>query len=737
MGGATIGTVVSNSGGTLALIFNSSATQTLVNSAMRQIAYSNSSDAPPSSAQIDWTFSDGNTGAQGAGGVLHVIGSSTVSIASVNDAPIGAVSFSGITQSGHTLTAANTLADPDGLGTITCQWQGTTDHGSTWSDAGTGSTLTLTNSLVGQELRVVASYTDGRGTSESVSSSVTSPIADVSGSPMISGKISTDISALSLDEATSVTMQSDGKILVAGYSSSAGVVVDFALVRYNTDGSLDNSFGADGKLTTDISSSADHAYSVTVQADGKILVAGEGNIGFANYDFALVRYNSDGSLDTGFDTDGKVTTNIGSGDDRGRSVAVQADGKILVAGYINGVSGEVALVRYNPDGSLDTSFDTDGKLTALDGYLALGRSVAVQTDGHILVGGFSSAGGFALLRFNSDGSLDTSFDTDGKAAVSIGGIGDYCSGYSIAAQADGKILLAGYAQLSGNEDFALVRFNADGSLDTSFDFDGKASVNLGIQQNGANSLDLGYSLAVQSDGKILIAGNSNANSSPDWNFAAVRFNADGSLDTSFDTDGKVITDFNGLVDGASGVVVQADGKILVAGTTWVPGNNSDFGLVRYNVDGSLDTTFGVVSTVVSGTVGNDVLVGSASNDLLAGGAGNDILTGGGGLDAFRFDTAFNASTNIDTITDFSVTDDTIQLENAVVTALAVTGELAADMFHAGAGVSTAVDANDHLIYNSSTGALYYDPDGTGADAAVQFATLGAGLALTAGSFVVS
>ena len=207
---------------------------------------------------------------------------------------------------------------------------------------------------------------------------------------------------------------------------------DFALVRYNSDGTLDTSFSGDGKLTTAIGAGNDFGYSVTVQADGKILVAGASHNG-SNYDFALVRYNSDGTLDTSFSGDGKLTTAIGASDDYGYSVTVQADGKILVAGYsANGSNNDFALVRYNSDGTLDTSFSGDGKLTtAIGAGHDEGYSVTVQADGKILVAGYSSNGSnddFALVRYNSDGTLDTSFDfantlggtvafTEGGAAV--------------------------------------------------------------------------------------------------------------------------------------------------------------------------------------------------------------------------------------------------------------------------------------------------------------------------------
>ena len=166
---------------------------------------------------------------------------------------------------------------------------------------------------------------------------------------------------------------------------------DFALVRYNSDGSLDTTFSGDGKLTTAIGSGNDYGYSVTVQADGKILVAGASHNG-SNDDFALVRYNTDGSLDTTFAGDGKLTTAIGSSDDYGRSVTLQADGKILVAGYsANGSNDDFALVRYNTDGTLDTTFSGDGKLTtAIGASHDEGYSVTVQADGKILVAGYSS-----------------------------------------------------------------------------------------------------------------------------------------------------------------------------------------------------------------------------------------------------------------------------------------------------------------------------------------------------------
>ena len=405
------------------------------------------------------------------------------------------------------------------------------------------------------------------------------------------GKLTTAVGA-GHDNGRSVTVQADGKILVAGQSWT-GSNYDFALVRYNSDGTLDTSFSGDGKLTTAIGPSDDYGYSVTVQADGKILVAGLSFNG-GNWDFALVRYNSDGTLDTSFSGDGKLTTAIGAFEDYGYSVTVQADGKILVAGQS---SFDIAVARYNSDGTLDTSFSGDGKLTtAIAPGIGddAGRSVTVQADGKILVAGYSQDASnnyeFSLVRYNSDGTLDTSFSGDGMLTTEIGVGLDH--GYSVTVQADGKILLAGRSYNGANYDFALVRYNSDGTLDTSFSGDGKLTTAIGA------GFDEGYSVTVQADGKILVAGYSNNGSNDD--FALVRYNSDGTLDTSFSGDGKLTTAIGAGHDGGYSVTVQADGKILVAGYSH-NGSNDDFALVRYNSDGTLDTSFDSTNTL-GGTV---------------------------------------------------------------------------------------------------------------------------------------
>jgi uncharacterized delta-60 repeat protein len=385
------------------------------------------------------------------------------------------------------------------------------------------------------------------------------------------GKLTT---AIGSGSGYSAAIQSDGKIIMAG-SSYNGSDNDFALVRYNADGSLDNTFDSDGKVTTAVGSSNDIGYSVAIQSDGKIIMAGYSYNG-SNWKFALVRYNADGSLDNTFDSDGKLTTAIGNANDIGNSVAIQSDGKIVVAGGSNnGSDSDFALVRYNTDGSLDNSFDSDGKVTtAIGSSHDIGRSVSIQSDGKIVVAGVSYNGSdydFALVRYNADGSLDNSFDSDGKVTTAFGSGDD--QGYSAAIQSDGKIVVAGKSDNGSDYDFALVRYNADGSLDNTFDSDGKATTDFGGYD------DIGNSVAIQSDGKIVLTG-WNYNGS-NYDFALVRYNADGSLDNTFDSDGKVTTAIGSGDDEGNSVTIQSDGKIVVAGYS-VNGSNSDFALVRYN-----------------------------------------------------------------------------------------------------------------------------------------------------------
>ncbi len=391
----------------------------------------------------------------------------------------------------------------------------------------------------------------------------------------IGGKVTTSFGNLG-DLANSVAIQSDGKIVVTGHSFLSGVNYAIALTRYNPNGSLDTTFDVDGKVTTSIGTlGQDLGLSTAIQSDGKILVGGSSRGAINNDDFALIRYNSNGSLDTSFDNDGKVTTSIGIYHEIGRSIAIQTDGKIIIAGEsLNTTGYDFALVRYNTNGSLDTTFDTDGKVTTSFGNFHDNPSaITIQSDGKILVAGGSNNGNdfFAIARYNIDGSLDTTFDIDGKITTAIGLGNAYAT--SIAIQSNGKIVVAGSSHNSINYDFALVRYNIDGSLDTTFSNDGMVTTALGSSQ------DVISAVSIQPDGKIVAAGFS---ASSHYDFALARYNPNGSLDTTFDIDGKVKTDFGNKNDHGYSVALQNDGKIVLAGSSNDSSNQFVFALARYN-----------------------------------------------------------------------------------------------------------------------------------------------------------
>src|SRR5215213_1161685 len=271
----------------------------------------------------------------------------------------------------------------------------------------------------------------------------------------------------------------------------------------SASGDLDTTFDTDGKVTTTVGNSMSEAFAVALQPDGKFVAAGYAN-NASNRDFALVRYEVNGALDVSFGTGGKVTTDTGGADNEILAVAIQADGKIVAAGYSsNGADDDFTLARYNANGTLDSSFGTGGIVkTNFNNSFDYSEAVLIQTDGKIVAAGYSFNGSFydfALARYNSDGSLDTSFDEDGKVSTSIN---NFDSAYAVAIQTDGKIVAAGETGTATNSDFALVRYNADGTLDTSFDTDGKVSTSIGSGNEFAEAL------LIQSSGKIVAAGHS-------------------------------------------------------------------------------------------------------------------------------------------------------------------------------------------------------------------------------------
>jgi uncharacterized delta-60 repeat protein len=394
----------------------------------------------------------------------------------------------------------------------------------------------------------------------------------------------TDSVAIHNQYATSVGIQTNGKIVVGGYASN-GSDFDFAIARYNINGNLDNTFGNNGKQTTKIGPFDDFGYSLAIQNDGKIVLAGYTSDGPNNH-FAVVRYNMNGSPDSTFNGDGKQTADLGSDMQIGNSVAIQSNGKIVIAGYTLGETNnnDFAVARFNTDGSPDNTFDNDGILTtdftSSDDYAG---SVAIQNDDKIVVAGYSniyspvSVEHMAVSRYNQDGSLDNSFADSGKLEeVSKQG---YTVFNTAAIQADGKIVAAGLTWDGSNYDFAVARYNIDGSTDSTFNNNGKLVTDFGAR-------DEAVSIAIQPDGKIVVAGNS------DTQFAIARYNTDGGLDNTFSGDGKLLVSL-GFADACTSVALQSDGKIVAAGYSYIDDNydSSEFAIARFNPDGTPDNTF--------------------------------------------------------------------------------------------------------------------------------------------------
>jgi uncharacterized delta-60 repeat protein len=399
----------------------------------------------------------------------------------------------------------------------------------------------------------------------------------------------------------SIALQSDGKIVATGYSEISGNGYDFAIVRYNANGTLDTTFGGgDGIVTTDFGNSDNAALSMALQSDGKIVVAGYSLNPGTNFDIAVGRYNADGTPDTSFGTGGLVMTDFGSTNQAAVSVVLQSNGKIVVAGYSTNPGNDLdfAIVRYNADGTLDTTFGGGDGIVTTDFSTSsdYASSIALQSDGKIVVAGNATISGhsdFAVARYNGNGTPDTSFSGDGKVTTNLSPTSSDAS--SLALQSDGKIVVAGGTSITGPYDFSLVRYNADGTPDTSFGTDGNGIV--------ITELSVGYDYAIamtlQNDGKIVATGVSNI--SGVQNVALLRYNANGTLDTSFSGDGIVTTQIGNLDSFASAIALQSDGKIVAAGSVSISNNyDFEFAVVRYLASGSTAPADPTLNSVTAG-----------------------------------------------------------------------------------------------------------------------------------------
>ena len=380
--------------------------------------------------------------------------------------------------------------------------------------------------------------------------------------------------------------------IVAPTAAAAGDRAGDLDASFGSGGSVATTFSApeDG-----ISSSS----AVAVQSDGKIIQVGGatfyGSGGSSNTDFAVVRLNPDGSPDQGFNASGKVVTDIGTPADAATAVTLQPDGKILVAGQEQAAPAgpeNLVVVRYTSDGQLDPSFGMGGIAIVSDpGFADFAYAIAVDANGGIVVAGLKGdqhGNDPMIIRLDASGVLDPSFGSSGETVINFRGAPENAGAYALAIQADGRIVIGGFTTTwSGDyvpSQFALARVTSDGSLDASFGTGGK--VLTAFPGSGADSLT---ALTLQTDGKIVAVGDTTS-TNQNQKFAVARYLVDGQLDPSFGAGGLVSSGLsNDYASGAVGVAIQPDGRIDVGGSG---GQGSDFEAARYEPDGSLDPTFG-------------------------------------------------------------------------------------------------------------------------------------------------
>jgi uncharacterized delta-60 repeat protein len=402
---------------------------------------------------------------------------------------------------------------------------------------------------------------------------------DLDGGFGTAGLVTTDFGGV-IDQVNGLAVRDDGKIVAVGTGGSSN---RFAVAVYDADGTPDPVFDGDGRMVIDQTGGGGDVVWTT---GGKILVGVDWLGG--TFGFMVARLNGDGSLDASFGSGGERTISVGS-QPYVEAIKVQSDGKIVLAGYsyFNG-NWSWAMARFTAAGAVDSSFDADGIVTTDfsptgSGYDML-YDIAIQpADGKIVAGGISQdSGGFDLItlaRYNTNGSLDSSFGSGGKVVIPSGQISTRGGIYDVEALPDGKILACGYA----GGDSIIIRFNTNGALDTTFGTNGYRIVCMGTSNDSFDSM------AVDPDGRIVVAGCAFVDGH--WRQTAARFRGDGSLDPVFGHGGKVIADFGTPCEEALSVALTPDNWILIGGSTGTANVNCNFSLARFSDEstGSLQT----------------------------------------------------------------------------------------------------------------------------------------------------
>jgi len=400
------------------------------------------------------------------------------------------------------------------------------------------------------------------------------------------GKVTTVLGSFS--GIVDLVIQNDGKLVAAGYTY-VGADQEFALARYNTNGTLDGSFGSGGTVTTTFGSYME-GHGIVLQSDGKLVVAGT-DYAPSPGPIVVMRFNTNGTLDGTFGSGGKATTVIGGTDSGAFPIVQQNDGKLVVAG---GSGSNMALARYNPNGTLDGTFGSGGTVTTVGPQTAF--ALVLQNDGKLVAAGRSSDGlAFALVRYDADGTLDGTFGSGGIVTTSFG---SYAGVLGLVLQSNGKLVAAGYASVGPTNEFALARYNPDGTLDGNFGSGGTVTTAIGSAA-GANAV------VTQSDGKLIAGGL--AEVSGVLQFALVRYNSDGTLDGTFGSGGTVTT-ASGSQAYANALLLQDDDKLVAAGLA----GGENFGFARYETNDVASGVVGANATITTDNEGD----GATANDVV-------------------------------------------------------------------------------------------------------------------------
>lgn len=492
-------------------------------------------------------------------------------------------------------------------------------------------TTVRVQSTLGQarSITVGGSYTDGTGVYFGADRYTTSGSLDSTFGPSSNGKSTLTVAGAGSSAGAHAMAIQSGNFVVAGEKGAYGMGSQFVVTRFTSTGLVDTNFNGTGLLFADVAEFNSQVRAVAVQPDGKIVAVGR-NAYLTNNTmtdrYAVARFNPDSSLDASFGQKGKLTLNFSiSGQDDASAVAIQPDGKIILGGTAG--SGGFALARLNGNGTLDSTFGggTGMTITQIGGGGQI-TALQLQPDGKILACGYAISSGvqkFALARFTTNGVLDNTFGSAGSITTSFPS--PYAFAFGMGMQKEGKIYVAGCAiNVSGANyvsDFAAARYNTNGSLDLTYGSLGHTTTNV-----GGDTVDIGYAMAIQPDGKILVAGTAGFGALPgpitgnmDANafLAVVRLNTNGVLDNTFGNGGSVITQVGNYSDFATAIALQPDGKILVSGAS--ENGSYKFFALRYLTNGDVDGSYGTDgSTIVDFGSGTNEVAYAMALDLSGG-----------------------------------------------------------------------------------------------------------------------